>query len=131
MTTKQAKQKIKEAGGSWKVFTKWMSGQTVGLNKDGTTNIYDKDVERFIRYECDPKKVKYSIGLFNEWKNRKVDYWYEYNFLIECNKINRGRIMKKSRYYGLTEEIPLDVNKKTMQVKIDWGVLNWMISKLQ
>lgn len=33
MTTKQAKQKIKKAGGSWKVFMKWMSGQTVGLKK--------------------------------------------------------------------------------------------------
>jgi hypothetical protein len=57
MTEKQAKQKIEKAGGSWKVFKKWMYGQTVGVNEDGTTNYYDWDVEKFIGYGCDPKNV--------------------------------------------------------------------------
>jgi len=56
MTIKEAKAKIKEAGGAWKTFMYWMRGQTVGLNDDGSTNFYDGDVYRFIRYECDPKK---------------------------------------------------------------------------
>lgn len=55
MTEKEAKIKIKEASGNWKVFQKWMIGQTVGMNPDGTADIYDYDVNRFIRYKCDPK----------------------------------------------------------------------------
>jgi hypothetical protein len=37
-----------------------MSGQTMGLNEDGTTYIYDCDVDRFIRYKCDPKNEPLS-----------------------------------------------------------------------
>jgi hypothetical protein len=55
MTKQQATKKIEEAGGDMKVFWDWMSGQTMGLNPDGTTDIYDCDVDRFIRYKCDPK----------------------------------------------------------------------------
>ena len=55
MTIKEAKQLIKKAGGSWSVFMKWMNGQTVGMNKDGSTDFYDYDVNRFIRYKCNPK----------------------------------------------------------------------------
>jgi hypothetical protein len=55
MTIKEAKLKIKQAGGSWKVFDKWMFGQTYGFNPDGSTNLYDYDVNRFIRYKCNPK----------------------------------------------------------------------------
>lgn len=55
MTIQEAETKIKEAGGDIRVFWKWMGGQTVGLYKDGTTNVYDYDVGRFIRYGCDPK----------------------------------------------------------------------------
>ena len=55
MTEQQAEQKIIEVGGDVKVFWDWMGGQTCGLNEDGTTNIYDCDVDRFIRYKCDPK----------------------------------------------------------------------------
>ena len=54
MTIEQAEQKIIEAGGSTEVFWDWMTGQTMGLNDDGTTNIFDHDVERFIRYKCNP-----------------------------------------------------------------------------
>lgn len=56
MTTQEVKLKIKKAGGSWKVFCEWMRGQTVGLYEDGSTNWYDYDVNRFIKYQCDPKK---------------------------------------------------------------------------
>ena len=55
MTIDKAKEEIKKAGGSWDTFNEWMRGQTVGLNEDGTTNLYDYDVERFIRYKCNPK----------------------------------------------------------------------------
>ena len=55
MTEQQAQNKIKEAGGSWETFSGWICGQTCGLNEDGTLDIYDCDVDRFIRYKCDPK----------------------------------------------------------------------------
>ena len=54
MTIEQAENKIKEAKGSIDVFWKWMKGQTIGLNEDGTTDIYEYDVDRFIRYKCNP-----------------------------------------------------------------------------
>jgi len=49
MTTKKAKQLIKEAGGKWDNFIKWMNGQTIG----GTPNKpdwYERDVYGWIRY---------------------------------------------------------------------------------
>lgn len=57
MTTKEAQSKIKKAGGTqaWYLFLDWMKGQTVGMNEDGTTDWYDYDVNRFIRYKCNPK----------------------------------------------------------------------------
>lgn len=56
MTVQQAEEKIQSAGGSIVVFWEWMSGQTMGMNEDGTIDVYDYDVDRFIRYNCDPKK---------------------------------------------------------------------------
>ena len=53
MLEKEARKAIKEAGGSWKVFCKWMSGQTMGMI-DGEIHYYDCDVDRFIRYKCNP-----------------------------------------------------------------------------
>ena len=32
----------------WTEFLKWMTGQTVGINKDGSENYYAWDVQRFI-----------------------------------------------------------------------------------
>jgi hypothetical protein len=55
MTIEQAENKIKQAGGSVEVFWDWMRGQTMGINEDGSTNVYDYDVDRFIRYKCNPK----------------------------------------------------------------------------
>jgi len=49
-----AKVKIGQAGGNWGTFLKWMHGQTVGMYKDGGVNFYTYDVDRFIRYQCDP-----------------------------------------------------------------------------
>lgn len=60
MREKEARQKIKDAGGSWDVFEEWMRGQTVGIYPDGETNLYDHDVDRFIRYECDPKNEPFA-----------------------------------------------------------------------
>ena len=50
-----AQMKIRQAGGHWDIFLNWMNGQTVGMYDDGTTDWYTYDVERFIRYNCDPK----------------------------------------------------------------------------
>ncbi|MDG6938522.1 MAG: hypothetical protein JRN42_08325, partial [Nitrososphaerota archaeon] len=54
MTEAEAREKVEGAGGSWEVFCHWMRGQTMGLNEDGSVDIYDYDVSRFIRYRCDP-----------------------------------------------------------------------------
>lgn len=32
---------------NWNTFLKFMEGQTVGVNNDGSTEFYDSDVERF------------------------------------------------------------------------------------
>lgn len=55
MTISEAKNRIESAGGSWDVFNEWMTGQTVGIYPDGSTDIYEYDVNRFIRYNCKPK----------------------------------------------------------------------------
>ena len=55
MTIFDAEYAIIVAGGDVKVFWTWMKNQTIGLNEDGSTNVYDTDVERFIRYKCNPK----------------------------------------------------------------------------
>lgn len=55
MTIQQAEERILAAGGSVEVFWEWMNGQTMGLNEDGSTDVYENDVDRFIRYKCDPK----------------------------------------------------------------------------
>jgi len=49
MTEKEVRKLLKENGRTWREFVKWMSGQTLGLNEDGTTDFYDWDVERFIQ----------------------------------------------------------------------------------
>ena len=54
MTITQAEDKIKQAGGSIEVFWQWMSGQTLGHAATGQTNVYEDDVDRFIRYGCNP-----------------------------------------------------------------------------
>jgi NOL1/NOP2/fmu family ribosome biogenesis protein len=47
MIYEKAKQKIEKE--VVEVFKEWMEGQTVALNEDGTTEVYDYDVERFCR----------------------------------------------------------------------------------
>ena len=54
MTKNEAKKKIEEAGGSWEAFSRWMYGQTVGVYPSGEIDYYDYDVNRFIRYKCNP-----------------------------------------------------------------------------
>jgi hypothetical protein len=34
---------------NWAKFDRFMCGQTIGLNKDGTLNYYECDVENFLR----------------------------------------------------------------------------------
>lgn len=63
MTIKEAKKRIKKAGGDWKVFTQWMEGQTLGMYPDGSADIYKCDVERFIKYKCNPDNE--PIGEFD------------------------------------------------------------------
>jgi len=33
----------------WREFTEFMRGQTIGLNADGSSDYYERDVERFTR----------------------------------------------------------------------------------
>ena len=54
MRENEARQRIKDAGGEWNTFMDWMRGQTLGLYDDGSTDFYDYDVNRFIRYKCNP-----------------------------------------------------------------------------
>lgn len=54
MRVQEAERLVIESGGSIDVFHKWMAGQTCGINSDGTSDIYDYDVHRFIRYNCRP-----------------------------------------------------------------------------
>jgi len=60
MTEQQAKNKIEEAGGDMEVFWDFMEGQTMGF-KDGIIDIYDCDVDRFIRNYCDIEKQRTNI----------------------------------------------------------------------
>jgi hypothetical protein len=55
MKISEAKIKIKQAGGDWEVFSNWMYGQTCGIDSDGEPDIYECDVDRFIRYKCNPR----------------------------------------------------------------------------
>jgi len=55
MKIEQAENKIKKEGGDVEVFWGWMRGQTMGFNPDGSINVYEYDVDRFIRYKCNPK----------------------------------------------------------------------------
>jgi len=55
MSINEAEGKIKEAGGNVEVFWEWMNGQTMGMYPDGSTDVYEYDVNRFIRYKCNPK----------------------------------------------------------------------------
>lgn len=32
---------------NWKKFDRFMEGQTIGINDDGSSDFYDSDVERF------------------------------------------------------------------------------------
>ncbi len=48
--TMNKKQVIQRIGkNKWAEFERFMAGQTVGLNKDGTTDYYEWDVENFLR----------------------------------------------------------------------------------
>ena len=58
MKIQQAETKIKEAGGNVELFWKWMTGQTVGIDENGETDVYDCDVDRFIRNNTPNKQTK-------------------------------------------------------------------------
>ena len=55
MKVDEVREAIEKAGGDWEVFCDWMYGQTMGMDENGEPDIYSHDVERFIRYKCDPK----------------------------------------------------------------------------
>jgi len=54
----QAMDKIEKAGGSWEAFCDWIIGQTAPII-NGKLGYYKYDVDRFIRYKCDPKNESY------------------------------------------------------------------------
>lgn len=49
MTIEETNTAIKNAGGDINIFWDWMEGQTYGVYPDGTNDIYEYDVDRFIR----------------------------------------------------------------------------------
>ncbi len=53
-TIEEAERKVTEAGGSVETFNKWMRGQTCPVVDDEMA-YYQYDVDRFIKYKCDPK----------------------------------------------------------------------------
>ena len=55
MTTKQAKEKIKKAGGKWEDFIDYMFCSAHGIDEKGEPNWYDWDVEMFIVH------IKYQV----------------------------------------------------------------------
>ena len=50
MTFPEAKKRIEGEGLRFDSFIDWMVGQTVGVGENGEADIYEYDVERFIRY---------------------------------------------------------------------------------
>ena len=56
MTTQEVEAKLAERNIPWDDFQHWMRGQTVGMNEDGSTNWYEYDVNRFIRYRVNGTK---------------------------------------------------------------------------
>lgn len=48
MNTEEVKELLKQEDLPFEVFLDWMAGQTVGF-KDGVTDFYDDDVQRFVR----------------------------------------------------------------------------------
>jgi NOL1/NOP2/fmu family ribosome biogenesis protein len=46
----EAEVKAKIGEHNWTQFCQWMRGQTIGINKDGSTDYYLSDVDRFQRY---------------------------------------------------------------------------------
>lgn len=53
-TREKTKRLIEAAGGDIAVFDGWMRGQTCPV-KHGKEAYWKHDVDRFIRYKCDPK----------------------------------------------------------------------------
>lgn len=50
----QKKEVISKIGkDNWTKFMKFMYGQTIGINKNGTYNYYECDVENFLRHPKD------------------------------------------------------------------------------
>ena len=54
MSRKDALAAIRKAGGKRQIFDSWMRGQTQPILPDGSPGYFRYDVERFIRYECNP-----------------------------------------------------------------------------
>ena len=55
MNEKQAQQYLEPY---YEEFLEWMTGQTVGINKDGSTEFYDWDVKRFWNSKWNKVKLK-------------------------------------------------------------------------
>lgn len=43
---------------NWKGFLKYMEGQTLGINSDGSTDYYDHDVKKFLLLKKLPPKKR-------------------------------------------------------------------------
>lgn len=50
MTIKEAEDKIARNGGNLDTFWDWMQGNTMSLYPSGETDVYEVDVDRFLRW---------------------------------------------------------------------------------
>ena len=57
------KQEVLKAIGKnkWKEFIKYMDGQTLGINPDGSTDYYDHDVKKFLLLKSLPPKKRAKL----------------------------------------------------------------------
>ena len=62
MNEEEVKEKIGEE--NWDEFCNYMRGQTVGMGKDGKTDYYNQDVEKYLWLKETGRLVKW-------WENKK------------------------------------------------------------
>lgn len=50
MSEAEVRAALKAAGLTWESFERWITGQTIGLEPDGSARYYRHDVERFLHW---------------------------------------------------------------------------------
>ena len=58
-----------------------------------------------------------TMGSISAFERGECEYWYENTFIKDCEK-------EKARRHMCGKNMPLDVNKNTKEVRIDYAILN-------